>query len=58
MTLRPQTVYMVPEDTARMARASFPQGTTYLRMHDELGCVYADQDFAARFPRRSWRWSR
>ena len=35
MTLRPQAIYTVPEDTARVARAAFPRGTIYLRMHDE-----------------------
>ena len=52
MSLRPQAVYVVPEDTARVARAAFPKGNPYLRMHDELGRLYADQDFAALFPVR------
>jgi len=52
MTLHPQAIYTVPEETARVARAAFPNGTTYLRMHDELGRLYADADFAALFPRR------
>jgi len=42
----------VPEDTARVARAAFPKGNAYLRMHDEVGRLYADHDFAARFPTR------
>src|SRR5919199_3330469 len=50
MTLHAQAIYTVPEDTARVARAAFPKGTTYLRMHDELGRLYADQDFASLFP--------
>ncbi len=52
MTLHPQAVYTVPEDTARVARAAFPKGTLCLRLHDELGRLYADQDFAALFPTR------
>ena len=52
MTLRPQAIYTVPEDTARVARAAFPRGNSFLRMHDELGRIYADQDFAALFPTR------
>ena len=52
MTLHPQATYTVPEDTARVARAAFPKGNPYLRMHDELGRLYADQDFAALFPTR------
>jgi len=50
MSLQPQAVYVVPEDTARVARAAFPQGTAYLRLHEELGRLYADRDFAALFP--------
>ncbi|HEX6737933.1 MAG TPA: IS1182 family transposase [Vicinamibacteria bacterium] len=50
MSLQPQVVYVVPEDTARVARAAFPKGNAYLRMHDELGRLYADRDFAALFP--------
>src|SRR5215216_2992679 len=49
MSLQPQAVYVVPEDTARVARAAFPKGNAYLRMHDELGRLYADRDFAALF---------
>src|SRR5215207_5603293 len=52
MSLQPQAVYVVPEDTARVARAAFPKGNPYLRMHDELGRLSADQDFAALFPTR------
>ena len=52
MSLQPQAVYVVPEDTARVARAAFPKGNPYLRMYDELGRLYADQDFAALFPTR------
>ena len=50
MTLHPQAVYTVPEGTARVARAAFPKGTLRLRLHDELGRLYADSDFAALFP--------
>jgi len=52
MSLQPQAVYLVPEDTARVARAAFPKGNVYLRMHDELGRLYADRDFASLFPTR------
>ncbi|HEX6736743.1 MAG TPA: IS1182 family transposase [Vicinamibacteria bacterium] len=52
MSLQPQAVYVVPEETARVARAAFPKGNAYLRMHDELGRLYADRDFAALFPTR------
>ncbi len=52
MSLRPQAIYVVPDETARVARAAFPKGNASLRMHDELGRLYADRDFAALFPTR------
>src|SRR2546423_13925529 len=55
MTLRAQAVYTVPEETARVARAAFPRGNVYLRMHDQLGRLFADGDFAALFPTRGQR---
>ncbi len=42
----------MPEDPARVARAAFPKGNIYLRMHDELGRLYADRDFTTLFPTR------
>ena len=50
MSLQPRAAYVVPEDTARVARAAFPKGNASLRMHDELGRLYADRDFAALSP--------
>src|SRR5436305_1909708 len=50
MSLQPQAVYVVPEDTARVARGAFPKVNPHLRMHDELGRLYTDRDFAALFP--------
>ena len=52
MSLRPQVIYLVPEETARVARAAFPKGTVYTRMYDALGSIFADQQFADLFPAR------
>jgi transposase len=52
MSLRPNPLPPVPEETARVAQAAFPKGNTYLRLRDELGPLYDDRDFAALFPRR------
>ena len=52
MSLHPQVVYLVPEETARVARAAFPKGNVYMRMYDELGMLYENHQFAALFPRR------
>jgi transposase len=42
----------VPEDTARVARAAFPDGNPYLRRRDELGTLVHDADFAGLYPLR------
>ncbi len=52
MSLRPQTVPPVPEETARVARAAFPKGNLYLQIRDEIGVLLNDTDFAALFPTR------
>lgn len=52
MSLQQQVTYLVPDDTARVARAAFPRGNLYLRLYDTLGSIFADQDFAALFPTR------
>jgi transposase len=49
MSLRPQLVYLVPEETARVARAALPQGHVYLTMYDRLGVIFRDHDFATLF---------
>ena len=41
MSLRlPQPVPLVPDDTARIARAAFPRGNPYLLLRDRLGPVF------------------
>jgi transposase len=50
MTLRPQAVYLVPEETARVARVAFPRGSMFMRMRECLGMIYDDQTFAALYP--------
>ena len=50
MSLKPCPVQPVPEETARVARAAFPQGNPYLTLRDELGSIYHDEDFAHLFP--------
>ena len=52
MSLRPNPLPPVPEETARMAHAAFPKGNTYLRLREELGPLSEDTDLAALFPRR------
>ncbi len=52
MSMRPQEISPVPEETARVARAANPKGNVYMRMRDELGSIYEDQMFVTLFPRR------
>lgn len=49
MSLRPQLVYLVPEETARVARTALPRGHVYLEMYDRLGVIFHDHAFAALF---------
>src|SRR5918994_243995 len=45
----PQPIGLVPEDTARVARAAFPKGNVYMQMRDVLGTIYDDEDFSELF---------
>lgn len=51
MSLLEQIVYVIPAETARVARAAFPKGNVYLKIADELGSLYQDREFLALFPR-------
>ncbi len=50
MSLRPQPIGPIPEQTARVAHAAFPKGNPYLTLRDHLGTIFQDDDFAALFP--------
>jgi transposase len=50
MSLHPHVIEPVPEETARVARAAFPQGHPYLTLRDALGTIFQDEDFTALFP--------
>lgn len=52
MSLHPYPIPPVPEETSRVAWAAFPAGNPYLRIRDELGPLFRDDDFADLFPRR------
>jgi transposase len=52
VSLHPQSVGPVPDDTARVARAAFPRGNPCLRLRDELGTLFSDEDFTSLFPSR------
>jgi len=49
MSMHPQPIGLVPEDTARVARAAFPKGNLYMQIRDVLGSIYDDEDFSELF---------
>ncbi|MEU8894212.1 transposase, partial [Streptomyces sp. NPDC048442] len=52
MSLRSQEPGEIPVETVRVARAAFPRGSLAIRVRDELGVMFRDEDFAALFPVR------
>src|SRR5918912_532275 len=52
MSLRSEPIGRVPEETARVARAAFPRGTSWMRLRDELGTLYEDATFRPVFATR------
>ncbi len=50
MSLHPQVLCPIPEETARVARAAYPKGNVYMRIRDELGTLYKDESFEHLFP--------
>ena len=49
MSLKPQAIGPIPEETARVAHAVYPKGNVFMRMRDELGTIYQDEAFAHLF---------
>ena len=52
MSLKPTPIGPVPELTAYVARAAFPDGNRYMSVRDTLGTFYDDGRFAGLFPDR------
>ena len=51
MSLKPEPICPVPQETARVAKAAFPNSSTFIKMRDELGVLFQDEMFAALFPK-------
>ena len=48
MSLHPQAIEAIPEDTLRVARAAFPKGKNPIMvLRDHLSTLFSDQDFFA-----------
>src|SRR3978361_2412042 len=52
MSLKPTPIGPVPELTAYVARAAFPDGNPYVSVRAALGTFYDDERFAGLFPDR------
>ena len=50
MSLSPQAIDPIPEQTKAVAQAAFPNGNTYMKMRDEFGVFYDDERFSQMFP--------
>jgi transposase len=51
MSLKPEPIGPIPQETVRLANAVFPEGSTFMKMRDELGTLYQDEMFATLFPK-------
>ncbi len=52
MSRRPEVSSVIPEETVRVARASFPNDGRYMRLRDKLGTAFDETRFAGLFPTR------
>ncbi len=52
MSLHPQQLGAIPPETTRVAKAAFPKGNIYLRMRDELGVFFSDNNFNSLFSQK------
>ncbi len=52
MSLRPQGIDPATEETARIARLALSKENLCVRLREELGTIYEDEQFTILFPRR------
>src|SRR2546429_5892969 len=52
MSLKPESMNTVPEETARIAHAAYPKGNIYLQLRDTFGTIYQDEQFEDLYPQR------
>ncbi|MEU3009167.1 IS1182 family transposase [Streptomyces sp. NPDC007020] len=52
MSLQPKGSGEIPAETVRVAQAAFPKGSLAIRVRDELGPLFTDEEFADLFPAR------
>ncbi|MFE2727928.1 IS5/IS1182 family transposase, partial [Kitasatospora sp. NPDC059327] len=52
MSMQPKGPGEIPVETVRVARAAFPRGSLAIRVRDELGPLFRDEDFTDLFASR------
>jgi transposase len=52
MSMYPQEIGTIPAETMRVARAAYAKGSLAMRLRDELGGLYQDEQFSSLFPAR------
>lgn len=50
MSLKPEPIGPIPQETARVAKAACPKGSTFIQMRDVLGVLFEDSMFVKLFP--------
>jgi transposase len=50
MSMHPQAIGPIPEETVRVARAAFPRGNPYLTLRDQLGTCTTIRTLRSSFP--------
>ena len=48
--LTPNYDHEIPEMTVEVAKSAFPKGNAVMKIRDELGALFADDEFAALYP--------
>ena len=52
MSMKPQGLEPIPEETRRLVERLCPKGTLVTQLRDALGTIYSDEHFAHLFPKR------
>jgi transposase len=50
MSLKPRQIPDIPEETVRIAKSAFRKGNPYMKMRDELGTFFNDEQFLDLYP--------
>jgi len=50
MSLQPEAIPTIPEETVRVGRAIWPQGNRYMHLREEPGTLYTDELFKELYP--------